>query len=86
MLTQNRTYHFSSADQNICANSVDPDEMAHHELSHQDLHYLPFCFDFRLRPLFVTLVLTRSKDGQVHFRNTGVKGQADWIHLQGSSF
>ena len=26
--------------QNIMANSVDPDEMAHHEPSHQDLHYL----------------------------------------------
>ena len=25
------------------ANSVDPDEMAHNEPSHQDLHYLPFC-------------------------------------------
>ena len=28
------------------ANSVDPDEMAHNEPSHQDQHRLPFCFDF----------------------------------------
>ena len=27
-----------------CANSVDPDEMAPKEPSHQDLHCLPFCF------------------------------------------
>ena len=26
------------------ANSADPDEMAHNEPSHQDLHCLPFCF------------------------------------------
>ena len=30
------------------ANSVDPDEMAHKELSHQDLHCLPFC-NFRVQ-------------------------------------
>ena len=28
------------------ANSVDPDETARYEPSHQDLHYLPFCFRF----------------------------------------
>ena len=27
-------------------NTVDPDETAQIELSLQDLHYLPFCFDF----------------------------------------
>ena len=30
----------------ILANSVDPDETAHNEPSHQDLHCLAFCFDF----------------------------------------
>ena len=30
----------------VFANSVDPDEMTHHELSHHVLHCLPFCFDF----------------------------------------
>ena len=29
-----------------CANSVDPDEIAHKEPSHQDLHCLPFCVLF----------------------------------------
>ena len=38
---------FSPAEQNSAfANSIDPDEMAHNEPSHQDLHCLPFCFDF----------------------------------------
>ena len=31
---------------NSCGNSVDPDETAHNELSHQDLHCLPFCLLF----------------------------------------
>ena len=31
---------------NVFAKRVDPDETAHHEPSHLDLHYLPFCFDF----------------------------------------
>ena len=36
---------FSPADQtDACGNVVDQDEMACNELSHQDLHFLPFCF------------------------------------------
>ena len=37
--------HFNPVDQykNTYANSVDPDETAHNEPSHQDLHYLPVC-------------------------------------------
>ena len=35
---------FSPADENRMANSVDPDEKTCKELSHQDLHCLPFCF------------------------------------------
>ena len=31
---------------NYFVNIVDPDETAHYEPSHQDLHCLPFCFDF----------------------------------------
>ena len=31
---------------NILANSADPEETAHHELSHQDLHCLLFCYRF----------------------------------------
>ena len=64
----------SPAEQNVFANSVDPDETAHNEPSHQDLHCLPFCFDFWLRPLFRTMVRIRFKDGRVHFRNSGMKG------------
>ena len=42
---------FNSADQNNdFANSVDPDETAHDDLSHQDLHCLPLCFDFLTDP------------------------------------
>ena len=33
---------FSPADQKNILQSVDPDETAHHEPSHQDLHCLPF--------------------------------------------
>ena len=29
---------------NTCAKSEDPNEEAHNESSHQDLHCLPFCF------------------------------------------
>ena len=38
-----------------CANSVDPNETAHYELSHQDLHWLPFCFYLWLMSLFATM-------------------------------
>ena len=65
---------FGPADQNKSfENSADPDEMAHNEPSHQDLHCSAVCLDFRLRPLFGTMVLTRFKDGRVHFRDTGLK-------------
>ena len=38
---------FLPADQNNAfANDVDPDETAHNEPSHQDLHCLLPCFDF----------------------------------------
>ena len=56
------------------ANSVDPDEMAHNEPSHQDPHCLQFYFDFGLKPLFGIMVLTKIKDGRVHFRNSGMNG------------
>ena len=57
-----------------CANSVDPDEIPHKEPSHQNLHCLPFHFDFRLKPLFASVDVSKFKDGRVHFRNLGVKG------------
>ena len=47
---------FNIADKNIFAKSVDPNEMAHYEQFLHDLHCLPFCFEFWLRPLFGTMV------------------------------
>ena len=55
------------------ANNVDSNETVHYEPSHQDLHHLPFCFHSWMRPVFGTLVLTRCKDGWIHFRNSGMK-------------
>ena len=44
---------------NTCGNSVDPDDTARNEPSHQDLHCLPSLFAillfFRLNPLFVSV-------------------------------
>ena len=54
--------------------SVDPDETACNELSHQDPHYLQFYFNFWMGPLSGTMVLTRFIDGRVYFRNAGMKG------------
>ena len=42
-------------------------------MAHNDLHCLPYSFDFWLRPLFGKMVLTRFKDW-IHFRNSGMKG------------
>ena len=56
------------------AKSADPDEMARNEPSHQDLHCLPFCFNFTLEPLFASGDKSKFKDGRVHFRNSDVKG------------
>ena len=44
------------------ANSIDPDEMAHNEPSHQDLHCLPFCFDFSLTSIFATMDTSQFND------------------------
>ena len=45
-----------------------------YESSHQDLHCLPFCFDFCRRPFFGTMVLTRFKDGRSTSETQGRKG------------
>ena len=42
-----------------CANGVDPDETAHNELSHQDLHCLLFLFYIRLKPLFASVDMSK---------------------------
>ena len=38
------TISFLQTNTDIFANSEDPDETARNEPSHQDLHYLPFCY------------------------------------------
>ena len=78
---------FNSSDQKKgSANSADPDEMAHYEPSHQDLHCLqnlPLFCHYSVCHLFSTFIymmsLTEIVDtfkfiaGIVHFRNSGVK-------------
>ena len=54
-------------------NCVDPDEMACQEPSHQDLHCLPFCFDFKQKPHFASVDLSKSRMGE-SVRNSGMKG------------
>ena len=66
---------------NCFANSVDPDEMACNEPSHQDLHCLPFCFEFCLWPLFGAIVLTWFKDERVHCWNSEMKELNCNIHF-----
>ena len=54
-------------------NSEDPDETAHNEPSHRDLH-CNSVIDFWLKPLFVTMDVSKFRDGGVNFKNSGVKG------------
>ena len=54
--------------QTVFANSVNPVETAHYEPSHQDLHSLPFCFNFWLRPPFGTMVLYQIQRWKVPFQ------------------
>lgn len=59
---------------NTYANSVEPDEAAQNEPLHLALHCLPFylmIFDYN--PQWTTMNVSTSKDGRVHFRNSGVK-------------
>ena len=48
LLSEGECFHLSfsslQTNTNTCANSVDPDETARNEPSHQDLHCLQFCF------------------------------------------
>ena len=54
------------------ANSVDPDETAHNEQSHQDLNCAILLL--WLKPWFATMDVSKCIDGKVHVRNPGVKG------------
>ena len=48
-----------------CTKSVDSDETAHIELSHQDLYCLPFGFVFWQAPLFALMDMSKFSDGEV---------------------
>ena len=60
----------------ICANSIDPDEMACIIMSSFIRIYM-VChstYHFNLKPLFSSVDKSKFKDGRVHFRNSGMKG------------
>ena len=61
-------------DRLFCKQCVDPDETAHNEPSHQDLHCLPFCSSFTTVTRLAAMHVSKRKDGIVHFRNLGMKG------------
>ena len=67
----------------IYANNIDPDERAHYELMSGLIKIHTVCyFDFCLRHLYGTMVLTRFKDGRVHLRNSGMKvGVVGWCEI-----
>ena len=47
-------------------NTLDSDETADNEPSHQDLHCLPFSFFYiRRKPLFATVDMSKFKNGRV---------------------
>ena len=53
---------------------VKPQHNQSYELSHQDLHCLPFCSWFLSNTPFATIEVSKFNDGRVHLRNSGVKG------------
>ena len=55
------------------ANSVDLDETAHMSRLIRIYTICHSVFDFRLKPLFASMDVTKFKDGKVHVRNSGVK-------------
>ena len=58
---QTNTYTF--------VNSVDPDETARNEPSHQELHCLPLYFGFWLAPPFATVDMSKFKACRENFRS-----------------
>ena len=62
------------------ANSVDPDETAHNEPSHQDLYCLQLCVDFLMISLLATMDMPKFNDRKVHFINSW------WIGLNLHTF
>ena len=63
--------------------TIDPDETAHTEPSHQDLHCLPFCFDFWVRPLFRTNGIDQIQSGKCLLQKHGDEGvkQVQQYHI-----
>ena len=61
---------FLQTNTDTCANSVDPDEKR--LVTSQDLHYLPVT-DFRQKPFFARMDVSKFSDGIIHLRNSGVK-------------
>ena len=47
--------------------------MAGYQPSHQDLHCLPFCFDFQLTPLFAAEDMSKFKDRSIQCKISEVK-------------
>ena len=54
-------------------NSVNPDETARYEPSHQDVHCLTCRTDYLLKPLLATMDVSKFRDGNVHLGNSKVK-------------
>ena len=70
----------------ICANSIDPDETAHNEPSHQDLHFLSFCFSFLTETHICTsahVQIQGWKSPLQKLRDERVKRKLDLIPLLG---
>ena len=59
---------------NTYVNNVDPDETAHNEPSHLDLHCLLFSFRFITDISICNDNLSKLEDRRVHCRNSGMKG------------
>ena len=75
MCFENKTFlTLSSLQTNMdtFVNSVDPDETAHNEPSHQDLHCLPFYYLLLTETLFVTM--DRNSEIDEPISETWVKG------------
>ena len=68
------------------SNSVDPDETAHRESTHQDIHCLPFRPVFQMKLLFGTRVLDTFKDERVHQQFRGEIVNTFLVQQQSESY
>ena len=58
----NLTLSFLQTNKVIYAKSVDLDQTALNELSHLDLHCLPFCFHLRQKPSVSAMVMSKMEE------------------------